>query len=107
MLKEDQKKQIRSVCRTILSEDADYGEYSAFLTDRTNLRGRADAICFPQSTQEVADLVQIASRERIAMVPSGGRTGYAGGAVPDGGIVVSLARMSKIDYESGLLHVGA
>jgi len=107
MLKEDQKKQIRSVCRTILSEDADYGEYSAFLTDRTNLRGRADAICFPQSTQEVADLVRIASRERIAMVPSGGRTGYAGGAVPDGGIVVSLARMSKIDYGSGLLHVGA
>ena len=52
------------------------------------------AIAFPASTDEVVELVGWARRERIALVPSGGRTGLSGGAVAaNGELVVSFERM--------------
>lgn len=56
------------------------------------------AIAFPRTTDEVARLVALCTRDRVAMVPSGGRTGLAGGAVAtDGELVISLSRMNRID----------
>lgn len=55
------------------------------------------AIAFPRSTAEVAAVLAICDRRRIPVVPSGGRTGLAGGAVAkDGELVLSLSRMSAI-----------
>ncbi len=55
------------------------------------------AIAFPRSTAEVSKLLRLCSEFKIAVVPSGGRTGLAGGAVaPDGEVVVSLMRMNKM-----------
>lgn len=55
------------------------------------------AIAFPRSTAEVAALLSACDRLRVPVVPSGGRTGLAGGAVAkDGELVLSLARMSRI-----------
>jgi len=54
-------------------------------------------ICFPESTEEVSRLLALCSHMNIAVVPSGGRTGLAGGAVAaNGECVVSLSRMRKI-----------
>ncbi len=51
-------------------------------------------ICWPRTTQEVARLVNLANQSRVAIVPSGGRTGLAGGAVAaNGEVVISLDRM--------------
>jgi glycolate oxidase subunit GlcD len=58
---------------------------------------RPSAICFPHSTEEIRDIVEWARREKIALVPSGGRTGLSGGAVASHQeVVVSLERMNKI-----------
>lgn len=52
------------------------------------------AIVFPKSTEEVAGVVRVARDHHVAIVPSGGRTGLAAGAVAaNGELVVSLERM--------------
>jgi FAD/FMN-containing dehydrogenase len=53
---------------------------------------------FPRTVQEVQDIVRYCAKEKLAIVPSGGRTGLAGGAVAiNGEVVLSLNRMNKID----------
>jgi len=55
------------------------------------------AIVFPGSAAEVQALVRLANEQRIALVPSGGRTGLSGGAVAaNGEVVVALDRMNRI-----------
>jgi FAD/FMN-containing dehydrogenase len=56
------------------------------------------AIAFPRTTDEVSRLLALCSEHRVPVVPSGGRTGLAGGAVAARGeLVVSMARMRRID----------
>jgi FAD/FMN-containing dehydrogenase len=56
------------------------------------------AIAFPRSTEEIAKLLARCSAHRVSVVPSGGRTGLAGGAVAARGeLVLSLARMRRLD----------
>ncbi|HET8764462.1 MAG TPA: FAD-binding oxidoreductase, partial [Rhodanobacter sp.] len=55
------------------------------------------AIALPGSADEVQAIVRWANEHRIALVPSGGRTGLSGGAVAaHGELVVSLARMNHV-----------
>ena len=61
----------------------------------------AHALCVlrPANTAEVAALVGLCARERIAVVPQGGNTGLCGGSVPTGvqpEVVLSLSRMNRI-----------
>ncbi|MEM6707738.1 MAG: FAD-binding oxidoreductase [Pseudomonadota bacterium] len=55
------------------------------------------AVVFPKSNDEVVELVRLARRDRLALVPSGGRTGLSGGAVAaNGEVVVSFEKMNRI-----------
>lgn len=55
------------------------------------------AVVFPRSTEEVATVLRLCSAHRLPVVPSGGRTGLAGGAVAERGeLVLSLEKMSRI-----------
>jgi FAD/FMN-containing dehydrogenase len=55
-------------------------------------------VAFPRTTKEVSELLKLAAKHRVAIVPSGGRTGLAGGAVAmNGELVVSMDRMRKMD----------
>ncbi len=55
------------------------------------------AIAFPLNTDEVAALLGLCHQHDVAVVPSGGRTGLAGGAVATNGeVVISLERMRQI-----------
>lgn len=55
------------------------------------------AVVFPQNTQQVADLVKWAIKNKIKLVPSGGRTGLSGAAVAkDQEVVVSFDKMNKV-----------
>lgn len=55
------------------------------------------AIVFPRTTEEVSRFLKLCSQHKIAVVPSGGRTGLAGGAVAaQGEIVLSLTRMNQM-----------
>ncbi len=69
------------------------------------------AVAFPRTTEEVATLVGLCDRYGAKVVPSGGRTGLAGGAVArDGELVLSLARMRSmgpVDPVAMTVHVEA
>ncbi len=57
----------------------------------------ASAIVFPHTTEQVQKLVQWARKNKISLIPSGGRTGLSGGAVAtQGEVVVSFDQMNKI-----------
>lgn len=60
------------------------------------------AVVFPVSVDEVQALVRHAIAERLALVPSGGRTGLSAGAVAaQGEVVVSFERMNRIlDFDA-------
>ncbi len=81
----------------VLVDDNDTARY---VTDwRKRYRGRALAVVLPARVDEVARVVRLCSRERIAIVPQGGNTGLVGGATPDdsgAAIVLSTARLKAI-----------
>ena len=55
------------------------------------------AIALPASIEEVQAIVRWANEHKVAIVPSGGRTGLSGGAVAaNGELVLSLARMNRV-----------
>ncbi|WP_440222877.1 FAD-binding oxidoreductase [Dokdonella sp. MW10] len=55
------------------------------------------AIALPSNADEVVAIVRWAREHRVAIVPSGGRTGLSGGAVAaHGELVVSFERMNKV-----------
>lgn len=55
------------------------------------------AILFPHTTEEVARIVHWARKHKIALVPSGGRTGLSGAAVASQGeVVISFEQMNQI-----------
>ncbi len=66
---------------------------------RGRFSGRTPLLLRPGSTEQVAEIVRLANRRRVALVPQGGNTGLVIGGVPDASgreILVSLARMSRI-----------
>src|SRR5580704_3823243 len=77
-------------------EPGDLAEYGK---DWTKVTPPApSAIALPRTTDEVSRLVALANRHRVAIVPSGGRTGLAGGALAaKGEVVVSMVRMRRMD----------
>ena len=81
----------------VLSQDpAELAEYGR---DWTRVVAPApSAVAFPRTTEQVSKLLALCNAESLAVVPSGGRTGLAGGAVAaNGEIVVSLSRMRRMD----------
>jgi FAD/FMN-containing dehydrogenase len=55
------------------------------------------AIALPSSVADVQTIARWASTHRVALVPSGGRTGLSGGAVAaNGELVVSFERMNRV-----------
>lgn len=55
------------------------------------------AVVFPRNIEQVQALVRWANNARVALVPSGGRTGLSGGAVATNGeVVVAFDYMNKI-----------
>ncbi|WP_437683585.1 FAD-binding oxidoreductase [Sorangium sp. So ce131] len=79
-----------------LSTDA--ADLATFGRDWTKVVApRPSAVALPRSTDEVSRLLRLCSEHHIPVVPSGGRTGLAGGAVAARGeIVVSLERMRRM-----------
>ena len=56
-----------------------------------------EAVVLASSTQQVSEVIKVASRHRIPVVPRGAGTGLSGGAVTiRGGIALQLTRMRRI-----------
>ncbi|MFX0188867.1 MAG: FAD-binding oxidoreductase [Candidatus Hodarchaeota archaeon] len=56
----------------------------------------ADMIVRPETTEEVSEIVKIANKYKIHMVPRGGGADLVGGSVTEGGILIDLTRMNNI-----------
>ena len=75
--------------------DADRIE--AHVTERRGLwRGTCDLVVSPADTAQVSAVMTLCNKAGIPVTPQGGNTGLVGGGVPDGGIVLSLARLNRI-----------
>ena len=56
-----------------------------------------DVIVHPASTAEVAEVVRLANRHHIPLIPWGGGSGTQGGALPiHGGIMLDMKRMNRL-----------
>jgi glycolate oxidase len=77
----------------------------------TLAHARPAAVVFPDSTDQVRQVVQILARHGVQIVPRGSGTGLTGGCVAfDNGVIISTARMNrilKIDLENRVAHVEA
>ncbi|WP_201859848.1 FAD-binding oxidoreductase [Microvirga soli] len=73
--------------------------------------GKPACVVRPTSTAQIAGIVQICREAGAAIVPQGGNTGLAGGAVPDSSgtqVVLSLNRMAAIRHVDPVgLTIGA
>ncbi len=59
--------------------------------------GLPGAIALPSNTDEVAGLLRLATRHRVAIVPRGAGTGLSGGAAGiEGALTIALTRMDRI-----------
>ncbi|HEX3831954.1 MAG TPA: FAD-linked oxidase C-terminal domain-containing protein [Solirubrobacteraceae bacterium] len=70
-------------------------EYLHDATESRGVSGRADAVALPADAAQVADIVAWCYDHDVPIVPRGGGTGFTGGAVPDGGVVLSLERLRE------------
>src|SRR5215471_16199439 len=60
-------------------------------------RSTPDIVVLPATTEDVAEIVKIASRFNLPVVPRGAGAGLSGGAIPIyGGIMIVFARMNRI-----------
>ncbi len=59
--------------------------------------GLPDAVVFPRSVEDVAEVVQLAGDHGVPIIARGAGTSLAGGCVPiGGGVVVMLTRMNRV-----------
>jgi len=71
-------------------------EFTDFLTDASNFKGDCSTVCFPESVQELRDIIIEANKTKTPITIAGNGTGLTGGRVPMGGVVVALQVMNKI-----------
>ncbi len=91
---------------------AEAGELEAFASDESGAEpAPPDVVVRPADTDAVGRVLGVAHRLRVPVVPVGGLTGLAGGAVPrHGGIALSLERLDRIhpvDRDNLRVSVGA
>ena len=81
-----------------ISEDEDVIKtYSDDWTGR--YRGSARAVISPQSTYEVAEILNWCSTNQVGVVPQGGNTGMVGGSTPlNGELIISLRKMKNVNF---------
>ena len=72
-------------------------EIQSYLSDASYMQaGNAERVVFPESSEEVADVLAGASRERTPVTVSGAGTGTVAGRVPFGGIVIATDNLNRI-----------
>jgi FAD/FMN-containing dehydrogenase len=104
-----------SALRALLPPDAVYHDADTLLNygrDWTRVFAPDPSlVVFPSTAEQVAAVLGLANEHQVAVVPSGGRTGLAGGAMAtQGEVVVSLQRlghMRAVDTLGGTVCVGA
>jgi D-lactate dehydrogenase (cytochrome) len=79
------------------SEQLVESRYASYLSDESGLGpGHAQIMFFPTTEKQVADFLREMNTRKMPVTISGARTGIVGGAVPEGGALLSLDKMNRI-----------
>ncbi len=69
----------------------------SYSSDASIYRHLPDAVVRPKNTKNIVDIVRLANKYKIPLIPRGGGTGLCGGAVAiNGGIIVDMQYMNKV-----------
>ncbi|HER34832.1 MAG: FAD-binding protein [Halothiobacillaceae bacterium] len=75
----------------------DAGSTWAYGMDNSRVHHAADVVVFPESHDEVVEIMRLAAEYRIPVTTRGRGTGTAGGSVPiEGGVVLVTDRMTRV-----------
>ncbi len=84
-------------------------ELLCYSYDATGISYLPDFVIFPGSEAEISKILELASKEKLIVVPRGTGSGMTGGSVPvKGGLVMVTTRMNKIihiDDENFIIRV--
>jgi glycolate oxidase len=79
----------------VLTEEIDLTSYSFDASSRW--KGNPEAVVFPTTTEQVAEIMKLATENSIPVTPRGAGSNLSGGSLPvKGGIVLCTTRMNKI-----------
>lgn len=74
-------------------------------SDATGIFSLPQAVAWPRTSEEVAQIVALANLYRFPVVPRGAGTGKSGGAVPvGGGLALSFERMTRMTIDPANLR---
>ncbi|MEJ2587705.1 MAG: FAD-linked oxidase C-terminal domain-containing protein [Deltaproteobacteria bacterium] len=75
----------------------DVPRMSEYHSDATKLSFIPDAVVFPGNSDEISQILSLATQEGFPVVPRGAGSGMSGGAVPvKGGVVMAMNRLDRI-----------
>jgi len=77
---------------------------TGFATDSSNLPGQAKALCRPASERECAIIMRACYAAIIPMTISAGQSNLTGSATAEGGMVISLGRMTTPEVSVDVDH---
>jgi len=80
----------QTLIRTVVSADEEY------LRDESKKIGHAESISFPETHEQVQEIMAELYKTGTPVTVQGSRTGLAAAAVPFGGHVLNLSRMDKV-----------
>ena len=71
-------------------------EIEPYLSDASQYHGQAEGVIVPENEREVSEFLRDANSKKIPLTVSGGKTGLAGAAVPEGGWILSSEKLSRV-----------
>ncbi|MFX1393080.1 MAG: FAD-binding oxidoreductase [Promethearchaeota archaeon] len=61
------------------------------------IAGLADFITWPETAEQISEILKLANQEKIPVIPFGEGSGVVGGAIPNlGGIIIDMKKFNKI-----------
>jgi len=90
--------EIENVVGTKYVTDSEPICYSYSMNCDTVLQGIPDIVVRPGTSEEISDILKIANKENVKIVPRGGGADLTGGAKPigNGGVVMDITRLNKV-----------
>lgn len=74
----------------------DISEIESYLVDASNYKGDCEKVYFPETIDEVKEIIVEANENKVKVTVAGNGTGLTGGRVPEGGILISTEKLNKI-----------
>ncbi len=74
----------------------DKSQFENYLSDAANIKGDCEKVFFPETKEEVIQILKDANNKREKVTISASRTGLTGGSIPENGILISAEKMNKI-----------